>query len=90
VIETISAVDRDEPQTGHRFLFSLLSPGDGATANFTLRDNQGDPHMQRGRQRETDTQAETDRQRHTHRARERERQAEGGRERHADIYTLFG
>ncbi|XP_056452309.1 cadherin-7-like [Gadus chalcogrammus] len=40
VIETISAVDRDEPQTGHRFLFSLLSPGDGATANFTLRDNQ--------------------------------------------------
>ncbi|CAL8347773.1 unnamed protein product [Merluccius merluccius] len=39
VIETISAVDRDEPQTGHRFFFSLLSAEEGGAANFTLRDN---------------------------------------------------
>ncbi|XP_077480679.1 cadherin-7 [Stigmatopora argus] len=38
VIQTVSAVDKDEPQNGHRFYFSL----DAAVAgnlNFTLRDN---------------------------------------------------
>ena len=85
VIETISAVDRDEPQTGHRFLFSLLSPGDGGPANFTLRDNQGetllpDPHTERqtGRDRQKHTlenkrerERQTDRQRVTERDRQR-------------------
>ncbi|XP_061660847.1 cadherin-7a isoform X3 [Syngnathoides biaculeatus] len=38
VIQTVSAVDKDEPQSGHRFYFTL----DAAVAgnlNFTLRDN---------------------------------------------------
>ncbi|XP_061121817.1 cadherin-7a isoform X2 [Syngnathus typhle] len=38
VIQTVSGVDKDEPQNGHRFFFSL----DAAVAgnfNFTLRDN---------------------------------------------------
>ncbi|XP_071369845.1 cadherin-7a [Centroberyx affinis] len=38
VIETVSAVDRDEPQGGHRFLFSLTAEAAG-NRNFTLRDN---------------------------------------------------
>ncbi|KAL0966900.1 hypothetical protein UPYG_G00302000 [Umbra pygmaea] len=38
VIETISAVDRDEPQSGHRFFFSL-TPETAGNLNFTLRDN---------------------------------------------------
>uniref|UniRef100_A0A6Q2XJS5 Cadherin domain-containing protein n=1 Tax=Esox lucius TaxID=8010 RepID=A0A6Q2XJS5_ESOLU len=38
VIETISAVDRDEPQSGHRFFFSLTAEAAG-NLNFTLRDN---------------------------------------------------
>ncbi|XP_063063589.1 cadherin-7-like [Engraulis encrasicolus] len=37
VIQTVSAVDKDEPPGGHRFLFSLaVAPGN---FNFTLRDN---------------------------------------------------
>lgn len=38
VIETISAVDRDEPRNGHRFFFSLAIEAAG-NMNFTLRDN---------------------------------------------------
>nr|XP_033790087.1 cadherin-7 isoform X3 [Geotrypetes seraphini] len=38
VIQKISAIDRDEPSTGHRFSFSL--PVEGANnLNFTLQDN---------------------------------------------------
>ncbi|KAF3836297.1 hypothetical protein F7725_028855, partial [Dissostichus mawsoni] len=39
VIQTISAVDRDEPLSGHRFI-SLAAPVAG-NPNFTLRDNKG-------------------------------------------------
>ncbi|XP_028832015.1 cadherin-7a [Denticeps clupeoides] len=38
VIETISAVDKDEPPSGHRFVFSLTAEAAG-NMNFTLRDN---------------------------------------------------
>ncbi|KAL6467565.1 hypothetical protein MHYP_G00232420, partial [Metynnis hypsauchen] len=38
VIETISAVDKDEPPSGHRFFFSLTAEAAG-NHNFTLRDN---------------------------------------------------
>ncbi|XP_051556275.1 cadherin-7-like isoform X1 [Myxocyprinus asiaticus] len=38
VIETISAVDKDEPLSGHRFFFSLTAETAG-NMNFTLRDN---------------------------------------------------
>ncbi|XP_056155026.1 cadherin-7a [Lampris incognitus] len=38
VIQTISAVDRDEPPSGHRFNFALAAPAAG-NLNFTLRDN---------------------------------------------------
>ncbi|KAG9278436.1 cadherin-7-like [Astyanax mexicanus] len=38
VIETISAVDKDEPPSGHRFFFSLTAEAAG-NLNFTLRDN---------------------------------------------------
>ncbi|XP_035656570.1 cadherin-7-like [Oncorhynchus keta] len=38
VIETISAMDRDDPQSGHRFFFSLTAEAAG-NLNFTLRDN---------------------------------------------------
>uniref|UniRef100_A0A4W5L4R0 Cadherin 7a n=1 Tax=Hucho hucho TaxID=62062 RepID=A0A4W5L4R0_9TELE len=38
VIETISAMDRDEPQSGHHFFFSLTAETAG-NLNFTLRDN---------------------------------------------------
>nr|ABD64678.1 cadherin-7 type II [Danio rerio] len=38
VIETISAVDKDEPPSGHRFSFSLTAETAG-NMNFTLRDN---------------------------------------------------
>ncbi|XP_053714427.1 cadherin-7a isoform X3 [Synchiropus splendidus] len=37
-IQTISAVDKDEPLSGHRFYFSLTAPVAG-NQNFTLRDN---------------------------------------------------
>lgn len=40
VIQTISAVDKDEPLIGHRFYFSLAAPVAG-NLNFTLRDNKG-------------------------------------------------
>ncbi|XP_028450211.1 cadherin-7-like [Perca flavescens] len=36
IIETLSAVDRDQPENGHHFLFSLSTEHAG---NFTLRDN---------------------------------------------------
>uniref|UniRef100_A0A8C1WG65 Cadherin 7a n=1 Tax=Cyprinus carpio TaxID=7962 RepID=A0A8C1WG65_CYPCA len=38
VIETISAVDKDEPPSGHQFFFSLTAETAG-NMNFTLRDN---------------------------------------------------
>ncbi|ROL44639.1 Cadherin-7 [Anabarilius grahami] len=38
VIETVSAVDKDEPPSGHRFFFSLTAETAG-NMNFTLRDN---------------------------------------------------
>ncbi|XP_034562944.1 cadherin-7a [Notolabrus celidotus] len=38
VIQTISAVDKDEPSSGHRFYFALAAPVAG-NLNFTLRDN---------------------------------------------------
>uniref|UniRef100_A0A671XWE6 Cadherin 7 n=1 Tax=Sparus aurata TaxID=8175 RepID=A0A671XWE6_SPAAU len=38
VIQTISAVDKDEPLSGHRFYFALAAPAAG-NLNFTLRDN---------------------------------------------------
>ncbi|XP_067107376.1 cadherin-7-like isoform X2 [Osmerus mordax] len=38
VIQTISAVDSDEPPSGHRFYFSLAAAVAG-NPNFTLRDN---------------------------------------------------
>lgn len=40
VIQTISAVDKDEPLSGHRFYFALAAPVAG-NLNFTLRDNKG-------------------------------------------------
>uniref|UniRef100_A0A8D0AJV1 Cadherin domain-containing protein n=1 Tax=Sander lucioperca TaxID=283035 RepID=A0A8D0AJV1_SANLU len=36
IIETLSAVDQDQPENGHHFLFSLSAEHAG---NFTLRDN---------------------------------------------------
>lgn len=41
VIQTISAVDKDEPLSGHGFYFSLAAPVAG-NHNFTLRDNKGE------------------------------------------------
>ncbi|XP_068197469.1 cadherin-7-like [Antennarius striatus] len=38
VIQTLSAADRDEPDNGHHFLFSL-TPEAAGNPNFTLRDN---------------------------------------------------
>ncbi|MBN3307118.1 CADH8 protein, partial [Amia calva] len=38
VIQTISAVDKDEPPSGHRFFFAL-TPEAASNLNFTLRDN---------------------------------------------------
>ncbi|XP_045907166.1 cadherin-7-like [Micropterus dolomieu] len=38
IIETLSAVDRDEPENGHRFLFSLPAEASG-NFSFILRDN---------------------------------------------------
>nr|XP_023656077.1 cadherin-7-like isoform X3 [Paramormyrops kingsleyae] len=38
IIQTISAVDKDEPLSGHRFLFGLTTTATG-NLNFTLRDN---------------------------------------------------
>ncbi|XP_054478650.1 cadherin-7-like isoform X1 [Anoplopoma fimbria] len=40
MIQTISAVDKDEPPSGHRFYFALAAPVAG-NLNFTLRDNKG-------------------------------------------------
>lgn len=40
MIQTISAVDKDEPLNGHRFYFSLAASV-ASNLNFTLRDNKG-------------------------------------------------
>ncbi|XP_047446290.1 cadherin-6 [Mugil cephalus] len=37
-IQTVSAVDADEPSTGHKFFFSLATEG-SHRSNFTVRDN---------------------------------------------------
>lgn len=39
VVQTLSAVDRDEPEEGQHFLFSLSEAGENLS--FTLRDNKG-------------------------------------------------
>lgn len=39
VVQTLSAVDRDEPEEGHHFLFSLSEAVDNLS--FALRDNKG-------------------------------------------------
>lgn len=40
LIQTISVVDRDEPQSGHRFYFTLAPE---ANSHFSLLDVQGKP-----------------------------------------------
>lgn len=40
LIQTVSAVDRDDPRDGQRFYYSL-APEAANNPNFTLRDNQG-------------------------------------------------
>uniref|UniRef100_A0A8C2ZBP8 Cadherin-20 n=1 Tax=Cyclopterus lumpus TaxID=8103 RepID=A0A8C2ZBP8_CYCLU len=45
LIQTVAAVDRDEPLAGQRFEFRL-SPETVNNPNFTLRDNQGGPDRQ--------------------------------------------
>lgn len=40
MIQTISAVDKDEPPSGHRFYYALAEPV-ATNLNFTLRDNKG-------------------------------------------------
>lgn len=40
-MQTLSAVDRDEPEEGQHFLFSLSSEAGGGRLSFALRDNQG-------------------------------------------------
>lgn len=40
MIQTISAVDKDEPPNGHRFYYALAEPV-ATNLNFTLRDNKG-------------------------------------------------
>lgn len=47
VIQTISAVDKDEPLSGHGFYFSLAAPVAG-NHNFTLRDNKGETWLRVG------------------------------------------
>lgn len=39
-IQTVSAVDADEPSAGHKFFFSLAPEGT-YRSNFTVRDNGG-------------------------------------------------
>ncbi|XP_067834236.1 cadherin-7-like isoform X2 [Heptranchias perlo] len=39
LVQTISAVDKDEPSEGHRFYFTLASDA-ASNPNFTVRDNQ--------------------------------------------------
>ncbi|NXS55438.1 CAD20 protein, partial [Brachypteracias leptosomus] len=40
LIQTVSAIDRDDPQEGQHFYYSL-APEAANNPNFTLRDNQG-------------------------------------------------
>lgn len=40
-IQTVSAVDADEPSMGHKFFFSLAPEGTHRS-NFTVRDNGGE------------------------------------------------
>uniref|UniRef100_A0A665TBC5 Cadherin-7-like n=1 Tax=Echeneis naucrates TaxID=173247 RepID=A0A665TBC5_ECHNA len=44
LIQTVSAVDRDEPENGHHLFFSLTTEA-SEKLNFTLRDNQGTSHL---------------------------------------------
>ena len=43
-IQTITAVDADDPGGGHRFFFTL-APESLVRPNFTLKDNQGSPFL---------------------------------------------
>lgn len=45
LIHTISVVDRDEPQTGHRFYFTL-APEASSNRYFTLWDVKGENYDQ--------------------------------------------
>ena len=40
VIQTVSAMDKDDPQNGHYFLYSLL-PEMVNNPNFTIKKNEG-------------------------------------------------
>lgn len=40
VIQTVSAMDKDEPKNGHYFLYSLL-PEMANNPNFTIKKNEG-------------------------------------------------
>lgn len=42
----MSAVDADEPSSGHKFFFSLAPEGT-YRSNFTVRDNGGEQHSAR-------------------------------------------
>lgn len=42
LIQTVSAVDQDDPRNGQHFYYSL-APEAANNPNFTLRDNQGNP-----------------------------------------------
>ena len=46
-IQTVSAVDADEPADGHRFFFSLAPEGIHHS-NFTVRDNGGRSRLRAG------------------------------------------
>lgn len=43
LIQTISAVDTDEPLVGHKFVFSISA----TNPNFTIADREGEKQIQR-------------------------------------------
>lgn len=45
LIQTISAVDTDEPLVGHKFVFSISA----TNPNFTIVDREGKIHILKGR-----------------------------------------
>lgn len=51
IVQTLSAVDRDEPGNGHHFLFSLTAEASG-NLSFTLRDNNSKVHLKNMNYRE--------------------------------------
>lgn len=42
LIQTISVVDRDEPQSGHHFYFTLAPEAASSSRHFSLLDFQGE------------------------------------------------